>query len=86
MIISMIISPQRSLFVCRELPAATPLQGVHATRVVFATSKARPQLGLGRNPRHRRPAIHVQPYDGLDDNHVNVSAGRSAVPSLIVEK
>jgi catecholate siderophore receptor len=25
-------------------------------------------------------------YDGLDDNHVNVSAGRSAVLSLIVEK
>jgi catecholate siderophore receptor len=25
-------------------------------------------------------------YDGLDDNHVNVSAGRSAVLSLIVER
>jgi catecholate siderophore receptor len=25
-------------------------------------------------------------YDGLDDNHVNVSAGRSAVLSVIVEK
>jgi outer membrane receptor for ferric coprogen and ferric-rhodotorulic acid len=25
-------------------------------------------------------------YDGLDDNHVNVSAGRSAVLSLIVDK
>jgi outer membrane receptor for monomeric catechols len=25
-------------------------------------------------------------YDGLDDNHVNVSAGRSAALSLIVER
>lgn len=25
-------------------------------------------------------------YDGLDDNHVNVSAGRSAVVSLIIDK